>query len=212
MATVNLWSNVDVSIQSTLATAQTITAITLAAPAVVSVAAHGYTNGDFVWLKNIQGMPELSNRLFRVANSTTGTFELEGSDTSALQPFVSGSVELANFNTNINTITDVSSSGGDFDFIDTTTIHDDIKKEVPGAASALKYEFDNIWDVDDAGLKAMKAASDVKAQRAIKFVFPTGKIMVFGGYIGASLIPSGSAQDKVTTKTTVTASGSPTYY
>jgi hypothetical protein len=36
--------------------------------------------------------------------------------------------------------------------------------------------------------------------------------MVFNGYVGASLLPTGQAQDKVTTPSTITMFGSPTYY
>ena len=97
--------------------------------------------------------------------------------------------------------------------IDITTIHDNSKKEMPGLASASTYSFDNIWDVSDAGLIAMKYASDAQAKRAFKFTFGTGgQIMVFAGYVGATLLPAGSAQDKVTTGTTITMQGSPSYY
>ena len=57
---------------------QTITAITQASPGVLScVFAHGFSNGDEIYIDNVGGMVELNNRNFRVANATSTTFELE---------------------------------------------------------------------------------------------------------------------------------------
>jgi hypothetical protein len=107
----------------------------------------------------------------------------------------------------------MSASGGDFDFIDTTTIHELVKTQIPGTANPLSYSFDNLWDAADAGQIAMKAASDAQDQRAFKFTFGTGgPIMVFNGYVGFTGAPTGSAQDKVVSPAAVTAFGSPTYY
>lgn len=59
-----------------LEASQNITAITQANPAVVTISSHGYSNGDWVYIKDIAGMTELNGRWFIVANSTTNTFEL----------------------------------------------------------------------------------------------------------------------------------------
>ena len=84
---------------------------------------------------------------------------------------------------------------------------------MPGLPSAATFSFDNIWDVSDTGLKAMKTASDAQAKRAFMFTFGSGgQVMVFNGYVGASLLPGGSAQQLVTTKTTITMNGTPTVF
>lgn len=56
--------------------AQNITAITNADPAVVTINSHGYSNGDEVYISSVGGMTELNGRNFKVANVTTNTFEL----------------------------------------------------------------------------------------------------------------------------------------
>lgn len=212
MATVRKWSNVAIAMQSALAAAKTLTAITIGATATVTSTAHGYVNGDLV-LISAQGMRQVDGRIFRVASSTANNFVLEGEDTSGYDAFSSGTAQLITFGTSITTATTVNGSGGDFDFIDTTTIHGNAKTQIPGLANPATYSFENIWDVADAGLKAMKTASDAQAQRCFKFTFGAGgQVMLFNGYVGASLLPGGSAQDKVTTQTTVTMFGSPTYY
>ncbi len=211
MATVSLWSDVTVAMQSALATAVTITGITKASPGVVSHSGTDPSDGDFVLL-NCTGMSEIDGRVFRVTGQASGSFSLEGEDTTEFGTFSSGSFEVITLGTTLDTVTDLSSSGGDFNFIDTTTIHGNVATQIPGVASASSFTFTNIWDVADAGLAAMKSASDSKTERAFKFTFSNGQIMAFNGYVGASLLPGGSAQDKVTTSTVITMYGSPTYY
>lgn len=212
MATVRKWSNVAVAMQSALASATTITAIALGATATVSSTAHGYANGDYVLL-TVQGMRQVDGRIFRVASQTANNYVLEGENTTSYDAFSSGTAQKITFGTSITTATTVNASGGDFDFIDTTTIHGNAKTQIPGLANPSTFTFDNIWDVSDAGLIAMKQASDAQATRCFRFTFGTGgQVMVFNGYVGASLLPTGQAQDKVTTPSTITMFGSPTYY
>ena len=211
MATARKWSNIAIAMQSALASPVTITAITKAAEGVCT-ATNTYSNGDYVVL-SVQGMYQLNDRVARVKTVSGSAFTLEGIDTTLFDTFTAGTAEKLTYGTSITTATSVSSSGGGFDMIDITTIHDNAKKEIPGLPAASTFSFDNIWDVSDAGLVAMKVASDAQAKRAFRFTFGTGgQIMVFTGYVGATLLPGGSAQDKVTTGTTITMQGLPTYY
>jgi hypothetical protein len=211
MATVVKWANVQVSIQSALGTAKTISGISKASTGVVSAATHGFANGDYVLL-TVQGMWQVDGRVFRVANVTSGTFEIEGENSLLFDTFSSGSAQAITFGTTMATATGLTASGGDFDFIDVTTIHDNVKKQVPGLASAASYSFENLWDPSDAALIAMKTASDNQAQRCIRFTFSGAQKVVFNGYIGATMLPAGNAQDKVITQSVVTMFGRPTIY
>jgi len=217
MATVRKWSSVAVAMQSALGTAKTITAIAVGATATVT-ATHDFSAGDFV-VFDVSGMYQLNGRVFRVLSvSTTVSFIIEGSgaaslDTTGYDAFTSGTCQKITFGTSITTATSINASGGDFDFIDTTTIHTNQKSQVPGSANPLSYSFDNLWDPADAGQIAMLAATNAQAKRAVKFTFGTGgPIMVFNGYVGFVGAPTGSAQDKIITPAVITAFGSPTYY
>jgi hypothetical protein len=211
MATATKWSNIAIAVQSALAAADTVTAITKANPGVASATAHGFNNGDYVVL-TAQGMNQVDGMVVRVANKTADTFELEGVNTTDFSTFTSGTAEAITFGTTLATATSVSASGGDFEFIDVTTIHDNVKKQVPGLANPANFTFENIWDVADAGLVALKSASDSQAKRAVKFSFANGQKLVFTGYIGASLLPTGNAQEVVKTSVVVTMFGKPNVY
>lgn len=212
MASPIVWKNVAVLMESVIGTALTISAITKASPGVVSSTAHGLSNGDVVYL-DIQGMHQLNEKVARVANKTNDTFELEGINSTSFDTFASGSAQKLTFGTSITTATTINASGGEFDFIDTTTIHDNTKKQIPGLPSAITYQFDNIWDASDAGLLAMKTASDIQGKRAFKFQFGSGgKILYFAGYVGCAMLPGGQAQGLVTTSSVITMNGTPTYY
>lgn len=211
MAVITKWSNVAVSVQSALAATKTITAITKASPGVVSSTAHGYSNGDYVLL-TISGMYQLNYRVMRVSSVATDTFALEGEDTTNYATFVSGTAQKITFGTSLATLTNINASGGDFDFVDTTTIHDSIKTQIPGLANPSTYSFESFWDPSDAGLIALKSASDSQAQRAILFSFANSQKFVFNGYVGCSLSPTGSAQDLIKTTVVFTSLGGPKAY
>jgi hypothetical protein len=218
MATARKWSNVAVAMQSAIAASKTITSITLAAPGVVTATAHGYSNGDYVLLE-VQGMYQVNNRVFRVASIATDTFQLEGPtggtgiDTTSYNAFTSGTAKKLTFGTTISTFTTLSATGGDVNFVDTTTIHDSTAQQIVGTTNPISYAFENIWDISDAGLIAMKSAYDAQADRAFRFTFGTGgQIMVFNGTVAAALAPGGEAQGLVTTPATIALKGTPTYY
>lgn len=210
MADVKLWKNVAINMQSAIATAKTITDITKADPAVVTSVSHGYSDGDIVFLE-VSGMYQLNDKAVRVASSSTDTFALEGVDSTDFDTFSSGTCAVVTMGSSITTALDVSASGGDFSMIDTTTIHDSSKTEVPGLPNPTSYSMTHIWDSTDAGQIAMKAASDNQAKRVFKFDIGS-KIFYFAGYVGFSGLPGGSAQDKVTTQSVITMSNSPSYY
>lgn len=57
--------------------AQNITGATQANPCVITIAGHGYSNGEEVYIASVAGMTELNGRNFKVANVAANTFELQ---------------------------------------------------------------------------------------------------------------------------------------
>lgn len=207
------WSNVAIAVQSALATALTITAITKASPGVVSYTGTDPSNGDYALLK-VQGMSQVDYKIVRVANvnGAGNTFEMEGVDSSSYDTFSSGTAEVITFGTTLSVVSGLSSSGGDFNFIDVTTIHDAVNKQIPGNANASSFNLTCLWDPADAGLVALKTAADSKAVRCVKITFADSTKYLFAGYVGATLAPTGSAQQKVETPVVFTVYGRPTAY
>lgn len=64
----------------TVEASQAITGITQADPAVVTVAGHGFANGDEIAVASIVGMTELNGRNLKVNGVTTNTFTLQYMD------------------------------------------------------------------------------------------------------------------------------------
>jgi hypothetical protein len=78
-----------------LNTAIVITAATKAEPCVITAVAHGFSDGDEVFIDDVVGMTNLNKRLFIVANSTTDTIELtdhwgDDIDSTDYETYVSG--------------------------------------------------------------------------------------------------------------------------
>lgn len=72
-----------------------LTGITKANPGVFTIAGHGWSNGDWIFLAGIGGMTELNSRWGIVANATANTFTLTdlfgaAIDTSAMTAYTAG--------------------------------------------------------------------------------------------------------------------------
>lgn len=201
-----LWSDVKVDVQTVLATPKVITAITKANPAVASIALHGYTVGSFLLLK-VKGMVDIDHAVVRVAEGDTGTIELEGIDSTDFPDFVSGTAELITFGASAATFTEVGASGGEAAQVLIQTIHVKRGYNKPGNESPLVFTFGSLWITTDPALIELKNASRTRSERAIRFTFSDGTVVVFSGNPSAPLVPTGSAGAPVTTPVTINARG-----
>lgn len=66
---------------------QNVTGITQANPAVMTIASHGYTNGDRIFVTGVTDMTQVNNREFTVANVTSNTFELSGVNSTGFDAY-----------------------------------------------------------------------------------------------------------------------------
>lgn len=197
MPVINVWSKVAVAVQTALAAAVTITAISKANPA-VATASNTYTNGDIVLLK-ISGMTQLDYRVVRVAAATVSSFQLEGVDSTGFDAFVSGTSEKITFGATASTFQDVNGSGGEAAGIDVSTIHNDQNIQIPGNRNPVIYNFNSIWDPADAALLQMRTFDNSKTPGCMQFTFATGAKLYFAAYMTAPLVAVGSAGNTVTT-------------
>jgi hypothetical protein len=93
------WTLSDVTLTSnpfgtTKAASKVITGATAVNPVVITSAAHGYANGDTVYIDNVKGMTQLNKRWFTVQNVAANTFELKDTDGTTYTAYASaGTVE-----------------------------------------------------------------------------------------------------------------------
>ena len=66
-----------------LESAKSVTAITQANPGVFTAIAHGFSNGDWVYVASVVGMIQVNGRVGMIANATANTFTLENTLTLA---------------------------------------------------------------------------------------------------------------------------------
>lgn len=210
-------SGLVLAMESAIAAAKTITAITQAAPGVVTSASHGYSDGDIVLLE-VDGMVELNNRLFVVANSAADTFQLKdqntgevGIDTSTYDAFTSGTAKKVTLGTTITGVQEFSSSGGDPKFVDTTTVNDKTDKQIIVGANAINYAMTMQWDPSSAGQAAMLAAFVAGDQKGFRITWPNGRYVMFYGSIGYSGMPGGASQGVTTSPAAISVAGNPTF-
>lgn len=67
-----------------------ITAATKANPVRITSNAHGFNNGDVVWISGVSGMTQLNNRAFVVTGQATNTFQLQGVNGTGFSTYSSG--------------------------------------------------------------------------------------------------------------------------
>ena len=213
MANVKTWTGVAVSMESARAAAVAISAISLADPAVVTHAGADPSNGNYVILTNISGMIEANNRIFRVASAASGTFALEGFDSSGLAAYTSGGTfEVLTLGNTFSTFLSFSGQGGEASEIDVTTIHDTTDQNVPGNKSAVSYAISSIWDPADAGFAALETADDDQVDRAFMIAFADASRFLFAGRVSFLGVPTGSAGERVETPASVSVRGRGTNY
>ena len=207
----SFWANVGVDVQSAAGTPLVITGITKANPAVVTYTGTDPANGDVVKF-DVTGMTQLHKRVGRVANVNAGanTFEIEDEDSTNYSTFVAGSATPITLGVSMTTVQDVNSSGGEPEYKDISTIHDQIRREVPTVVSAFNLQFGCLWDMTDAAHIALRTATLELTERVMRIRFSNGVVMLGNAYVSAVGVPNGSAQDVVKTNVAFTMQGLPT--
>ena len=206
------WANVDVDIETTRAAATPITSITKANPGLISYTGTDPVNND-VLVMSIAGMTELHTRAFAAKNVVAASNTMDvGEDTTGYHTFTSGSFQIATMGVSMINVQDVSASGGEPEFADITTIHDQIRRRVPTVVSPFSIQFGCIFEPGDPAMVELGKASRSLTTRVVRIVFADGSFMVGNAYCSAAGVPTGSAQDVVKTNVNLEFQGLPTVY
>lgn len=167
-------------VASTIASSKTTTVVTNASEAVVTSAAHGYSNGDVVEMTS--GWGRLNRRVFRIKSVTTDTFVLESADTSSTTFFPSGtgigSVRKITAFTQITTVMSPQSSGGEPKQVAYKYIESDVEYNINDGFTATSYTMDLDADsIGTAGYTALKTLTDVQTDTCLKIVTRSGSLL-----------------------------------
>lgn len=214
MATVRTPAGTRIYMQSAIATAQAISAISKASPAVVTYAGTDPTNGTYMALTDMYGMTEFEDALVKVSavDTVANTFAAEDQNSTGYGTFISGNMAPITLGTEIQVATGFSISGGEQQFTEYTFLWDSVSRKFPTIASGVQFDLDCIWDPNDAGMIEVRQAADTKSKRAFKVLFADGLEMLFFGYIGAPGLPSAQDINSVMkTKATIVMATKPRY-
>lgn len=164
---------------STIAAAKNTTVVTNASEAVVTSAAHGYSNGDFVMITS--GWGRLNKRAFRIKSVTTDTFVLEGADTTSTTFYPAGTgigtVSKVSAWTQITLINGITTSGGDPKNVSYKYVESDVEYSINDGFTASSAVLDIDADaISTAGYIALKALTEVQTDTVIKMVKRSGAI------------------------------------
>lgn len=95
---------------------RSISGITRNNPAVVTANNHGFANGDTVYIRGVNGMTQVNNRVYTVANRTTNTFQLQGVNSGGWNSYSSSGTVTKCLNTTCSV--EVTAGGHDFNVND----------------------------------------------------------------------------------------------
>lgn len=190
------WTNQTVKMQSAIGAAIALTGISKASPGVCSTAGAVPANAAYVLLE-VAGMAQVNNRIFKVGGSGAGVFNI-GVDTTQFGTFTSGTFRVVTLGLSFNSLRDITSSGGDPVFEDTTTIHDAQDTQAIVSSSPQSFGATADWDPADATLIAANTAFILRSPRAFSFQDSDGSEYLFYAFVNAPLNPTVSGKKKVT--------------
>lgn len=196
-------------------TATPITALTNAKPPVATSAAHGLLDGDIGLLTS--GWSRINNRGARVANALTGTFELEGMNTTSTARFPvgkgAGSIAIATSWQLIDKILEVSTNGGDDKFWTGAFLEDDDDTQVPIGRNPQSLELTLGDDPDSLRDDALLEADAARGEnQLLRLTLPSGDIILYAGFVSYNDNPQMSRDNPMSTRMTISMTGRPTRY
>lgn len=182
-----------VQIATAFAAPKTFTAITNAAPPVLTAAAHGLAEGDYVMVES--SWCEIDGRAFKAGVTDTTTVTLEGADTTSTTKYppgggVPGSLLEVTGWTDLPCITDSSMTGGEAQFTEVACLQEDSPTNLPNGFSAATMTFTVADDDNSAAIGIIEALSEEQEMSVIRVVLRGGKEILYPGYVSITPAPT----------------------
>ena len=212
---VKLPNGVTLAIATAYDAADTVTAVTNANPAVATTgAAHGITTGDFVEVTS--GWSKLNNRVVRAAGASGSTLSYEGIDTTNTQNYPSGSgngsVRKITTWTQISQILELTSSGGEMQFVTYSFLEQDFESQLPTQSSPTTMTISLVGNATLPGYIALKNLADTRQLVAMKATLPDGSIILYNGYVSFNETPTMTKSQIMACSATFSMQGRPVRY
>lgn len=163
---------------------KSITAITKANPAVVSITAHGCEDGDVIKITGVLGMTEINDGVYIVEAPTSGTLKLLGVDSTDYGTYVSGGKsDLARFS-NFCELTGYNRQGQAKPEIDSTSLCSDSAEYELGLRDFGTTQLDFKFAPQTAIQLAIKEFDESGDKMAVRVDLPkSGGRMVQLGFV-----------------------------
>lgn len=203
-----------VAVGTATAATKTITAITAAAPPQVTSAAHGYANGDVVYIDGVVGMTQVNKRAFVVANQATNTFELKGVDGTGYTTYTSGGTVAKKTMTAIGECRGVGPGfDGEATEIDVTHLLSTAKEFIFGL-----QDFGNVpltlflTSPNDTGQTRLRALKALASAEAFSVTLASGQIAVFMAFVKSFPFGEISPDNALAGSPTLRVTGEPAWF
>jgi hypothetical protein len=162
--------------------AKTITGIALGYPTILTIAGHGFSNGDNISLAGIGGTTVLNGLSLAVQNKTTNTVALN-IDTTGGAAFTSGGTVTPVTYTQVNNIKDFTGFDGSASEIDVTNMSSTAKEFRLGLVDPGQFSMNIDQDNTDPGQIAVRAKQQSGVISNFKLLLPNGNVASFTGFV-----------------------------
>ena len=212
---ITLSTGTTVSIAKTYGTASAISAITNASEAVATLAAgHGVTAGDYVEVSS--GWTKLDKRVVRVKTVAVNDVTFESVNTTSTSDFPAGSgvgsVRKISAWTQITQVKDLSTSGGDQQYTDVTTLVDRVQRQIPTTSTAMSMTLGVFDDPTLSWYGDVNTASDSSNPFGLLMVFPNGSRLAANAYWSLNKVPAVAKNEALSTRIALTYAAEPVRY
>lgn len=174
-----------VAIASTYGSGFTLLSCTNASPAVATLSSsHGVIVGDIIELTS--GWDLLDKRIVRVSVVATDAVTLESIDTSSTTQYPAGEAagtgrEITAWTT-ITQINEFAIEATSVEFVDITTLANQMHREIPGLESAGKATAKTLYDLSLSWITTVLTASDTNALTGLRMITPSGNKIYQNAY------------------------------
>lgn len=177
-----------VQVATALGDAITVTAITNAAPPVLSATAHGLTAGDYVVVSS--GWCELDQQAYKVGVVTADTFTLIGANTTNTTKYPAGggagSVQEVEGWSDLPCITESALAGGEPQYTDVECLQEDNPKRLFNGFSPIDWTLSVADDDTNPSIAILEDLSDTQETSVIRVILRSLAEKLYAGSISIS--------------------------